>query len=351
MTRVAVLLPQVPFLEGGAEAHAGGLVRALEARRIEADLVTMPYKWYPREELLKQPLLWRMLDLTESDGRKIDLVVGTKFPSYCALHPNKVVWLIHQFRQIYDLWGTPYSDFAPTAEDEAVRERIRQADLACLGEARKVFTNARNTAQRLERFCGLPGEALYHPPPLEPLLRSLPPTEPGDFVLSVGRLDDLKRVELLLDAAAKVPGLEVRIAGSGPAREKLEARAAKLGLGSRARFLGRVPEEEVVALYRGCRAVWYAPFDEDYGYVTLEAFLAGRPVVTARDSGGILEFVRDGETGLVGDPDAGSLAELLGRLAADRVLAARLGAAGAEAVRDITWENACRRILEAGGLA
>jgi len=348
VTRAAVLLPQVPFSIGGAEAHARGLVEALRAAGCEADLVTLPYKWYPREELLKQPLLWRLIDLTESDGAKIDLVIGTKFPSYCVLHPNKVVWLIHQFRQIYDLWGTPFSDFAPTPGDEAVRESIRKADQVALREAKKIFTNARNTAARLKKFSGLDGEALYHPPPLAPLLRGNR-SAPGSFVLSAGRLDDLKRIDLLLAAAARVPALEVAIAGSGPAGEKLRAKAGSLGVGGRVKFLGRVSDEELAKLYRDCRAVWFAPFDEDYGYVTLEAMLAGRPVITASDSGGVLEFVVDGETGFVADPSVESLTLALSKAASDAETCRRLGAAGAERVSGITWQNAVNAILAAGG--
>src|SRR6476469_9963681 len=114
--RIAVCAPQVPFERGGAEIFADDLVGELRARDHETDLVTVPYKWYPGERVLSQAFLWRLLDLTESDGRAIDLVIATKFPSYAVRHPNKVVWLLHQFRQAYELDRTELGQFGESAE-------------------------------------------------------------------------------------------------------------------------------------------------------------------------------------------------------------------------------------------
>ena len=97
--RIAVCAPQVPFEHGGAELFTETLVSELQKRDHEATLVTIPFKWYPGTRVLTQAFLWRLLDLEESNGRKIDLVVGTKFPSYAVRHPNKVIWCVHQFRQ------------------------------------------------------------------------------------------------------------------------------------------------------------------------------------------------------------------------------------------------------------
>ena len=96
--RIAVCRPQVPFARGGAEIFTDELVRQLRARGHEAEVVSVPFKWYPGQRVLTQAFLWRLLDLTEADGMPIDLVVATKFPSYCVRHPCKVVWLLHQFR-------------------------------------------------------------------------------------------------------------------------------------------------------------------------------------------------------------------------------------------------------------
>jgi glycosyltransferase involved in cell wall biosynthesis len=98
-------------------------------------------------------------------------------------------------------------------------------------------------------------------------------------------------------------------------------------------------------LYAGALGILYAPFDEDYGYVTLEAFLAAKPVITAADSGGTLEFVRDGINGFVCAPDPPALAAAIDRIAGDRSLAERLGGAGQSLARTITWDGVIEQLL------
>src|SRR5438876_5026824 len=162
--RIAVCAPQVPFARGGAEIFADDLVAELRARGHEAALVTVPYKWYPGERVLSQAFLWRLLDLTESDGRPIDLVIATKFPSYAVRHPNKVVWLLHQFRQAYELDRTDLGQFGESPEERATRRAVQRLDRIALGEARRVFATSRNVAERLERTTGIVPDLMPHPP-------------------------------------------------------------------------------------------------------------------------------------------------------------------------------------------
>ncbi|MEW6583618.1 MAG: glycosyltransferase family 4 protein [Actinomycetota bacterium] len=341
--RVAVCTTQVPFERGGAEILVDSLVAALRERGHEADAVTLPFKWYPSVDLLQGALAWRMLDLTEANGRPIDVVVATKFPAYLVRHPRKVVWLFHQFRQAYELHGTALAQFADDAEGVAMREAIREMDTLAFAEARGVFTISQNVTDRLRRFNDVHSTVL-RPPPQRLGLSWL-----GDdgYVLSVGRLDAAKRNDLLLRAAAQAPGVEVVVVGEGPERAPLEALAAELGLGGRVRFTGRVGEQELEGLYGRCRAVFYAPFDEDYGFVPIEAHMAGKPVVTTTDAGGPLEFVRDGETGLVTAPTPAAVAAGLSRLHADPDLARRLGAAGAQAGGVLDWDAIVNALLGA----
>src|SRR6266550_3852491 len=181
-----------------ARTAADDLVAELRGRGHETDLVTVPYKWYPGERVLSQAFLWRLLDLGESDGRSIDLVIATKFPSYAVRHPRKVVWLLHQFRQAYELDRTELGQFGESAEERATRRAVQRLDRVALGEARKVFATSRNVADRLQRSTGIAAEVMPHPPQELPYR-----TESyDDFVLSVGRLDRAKRHELLLDALA-----------------------------------------------------------------------------------------------------------------------------------------------------
>ncbi len=313
----------------------------LRGRGHETDLVTVPFKWYPGERVLSQAFLWRLLDLTEADGRAIELVIATKFPSYAVRHPNKVVWLLHQFRQAYELDRTELGQFGESSEDRATRRAVQRLDRVALGEARKVFATSRNVAERLKRGTGIEAEVMPHPPQELPYR-----TESyDDFVLSVGRLDRAKRHELLLEALAADSTLRCVIVGEGPDRGRLEEVARRRGLDGRARFAGRVDEEELAGLYARCLAVYYAPVDEDFGMVPYEAFLSEKPVVTTTDSGGPLEVVADRRTGLVCEPRAAALAEACSWLRNHVDDAKAWGKAGKEIARRVSWDETIVRLV------
>jgi glycosyltransferase involved in cell wall biosynthesis len=337
--RVVVAAPQVPFVRGGAELMAEGLVGALRERGHEAELVSMPFKWYPGARVLDQAFLWRLADLSESDGRRIDRVIATKFPAYCIRHSNKVAWVLHQFRQAYDYDGTDLGQFGTGPEDRAVVRAIRRLDVVALGEARRVFATSHNVADRLRRFNGITAEVLPHPP--QSLAYRTAPSE--GFVLSVNRLDRAKRIDLLVEAAERDPSLRVVIVGDGPDRERLERLAG--GLNGRVELLGRVDEERLADLYARCLAVFYAPVDEDFGMVPYEAFLSGKPVITTVDAGGPLEVVSDRETGCVVAPTADELARASAHLASHPDEAAAFGAAGRELARRVTWDACVDALL------
>jgi glycosyltransferase involved in cell wall biosynthesis len=341
--RVAVCVPQVPFERGGAEILAETLVDELRARDHAAELVTIPFKWYPGTRVLTQALLWRLADLEEANGRPIDLVIPTKFPSYVVRHPRKVVWLVHQFRQAYEWDGTELGQFGAEPRDRAAVRAIQRLDRTSLGEAHKVFATSRNIAKRLERSIGLEAELLPHPP--QQLAYRC--DEYGDFVLSVGRLDPTKRVDLLLRAAAERPSLQLVVAGDGPERGRLEELARELGLDGRVSFAGRVDNSELTDLYARCLAVYYAPVDEDSGLVPYEAFLSTKPVITTRDAGGPLEVVEDGRTGLVCEPTAAAVAEACDRLAEHRETARELGSLGKTQAEQVTWDATIDKLLGA----
>lgn len=337
MKRILVATTQVPFAHGGAELHARSLVDELKATGYGVDLVQLPFSWTRRVDVMKSALAWRLLDLRTLAADPIDLVIAMRFPAYLIRHPNKVVWLIHQFRQVYDLKGTPYSEYQSSPEDEAAAAMVRAMDQRSLSEARALFTNARNTASRLQRFNGLSATPLYAPPPL---LREIRPGKFGDYVLAVGRLDRMKRFELLLEAlAATSSSTRAIFAGRGPEQEKLEELARQKGLEERVIFAGFVDDARLLDLYANALAVFYAPYDEDYGYVTVEAMRAGKPVLTTRDAGGVLEFVEDGINGFIAPPSAPKrLGKAIDRLAREPGLAETLGQAGQRKVAGIGWD-------------
>jgi len=343
---ILVCETQVPLVRGGAELLVRQLVGELRGRGFATDRVALPFKWYPKDEILAHAAAWRLLDLSESNGRTIDLLIGTKFPTYFARHPHKVCWLVHQHRAAYELCGTPYSDFADEELDVALRDRLMTLDEQMLGECVGLYTISRTVTDRLARYNGLGSMPLYHPPLLAPRLEAGPY---GNYLLSVARLERNKRIELAIEAMAHLPGaLRLVIVGDGSQRDALERTAEEAGVTSRIDWLGAVDDEQLIPLYREALALVYAPFDEDYGLATLEAFLARRPVITAIDSGGTLEFVVDGVNGFVVDPVPDAVAAAVSKLDASRPLAASLGSAGHDLARQISWDSVIERLVSHG---
>jgi glycosyltransferase involved in cell wall biosynthesis len=340
--RIVVAEARVPFVRDGAELHARALVTQLRRRGHDAESVALPFCGR-KSALLDEACAWRMMNLSSSNARPIDLLIATRFPTWCARHPRKVAWIMHQHRPAYELAGTPYSDFGDSEDDDRLRRQIVDLDARMLGECERIVTNARNTADRLRRFNGITARPLYHPPPIADQLHEGPY---GDYVLVVARLEPLKRVSLAVRAMAHVAApIRLIVVGEGSQRDALERDAARAGVGDRVEFAGAVWGDAVAALYASALAVVYTPFDEDYGYVTLEAFLASKPVITATDSGGPLEFVVDGTNGFVVDPDERAIAAAINRLAADRSLAERLGRAGQTVARPIGWDGVIEQLL------
>jgi len=343
--RIAICTAQIPFEHGGAEILAESSVRELRKRGYAVDLVRVPFRWYPKEEILKGYLAWRLLDLTESEGKPIDLVIALKFPSFAVRHPNKIVWLVQQFRQAYDLFSTEHSYFTTSPEDERLRQCIHRIDTQTLAESRRRFAISRNVAQRLARYNGLQAEPLYPPPTHEGLYRN---DGYGNYVLVVNRLNVIKRTHLIIKAIAHVRGgARLLIAGRGPEEQRLKDLTHRLGATERVEFLGYVDGNMLLDLYANCFALFYGPLDEDYGLATVEAFKSQKPVLTMADSGGVLEFVEDGYTGYVVLPtDLRQLAARIDELYADRERCRRMGMQGYQAVEHINWDQTIQRLVE-----
>jgi glycosyltransferase involved in cell wall biosynthesis len=346
---ILICTTQVPFTKGGAESHVEGLRRALEAAGYHAEIAAVPFKWYPPEEIMRGALAWRLLDVTEANGKPVDLVVGMKFPAYIVAHPRKVLWILHQYRSAYNLWGTPFDDLSTHPEGGRVREWVRHCDNKFIPEARKVFANSRAVAERLRRYNRIESEPLYHPPPRAERLRE---GGQGDYVFYPSRLEPQKRQELLIEALAhtRTP-VRVVFAGGSADPKHYEALVRKHKVGDKVSLRGFVGEDEIVELYAGALGVCYLPFDEDYGYVTLEAMLSAKPVVVPRDGGGAAEFVEHESEGLICEPEPRPVAACLDRLYTDRDEARRMGRRGRDKLLalDLSWRKVVERIISAAG--
>ena len=202
---------------------------------------------------------------------------------------------------------TPCSRTSSRQEDgPAVRDMVWNADRLALNEAKRVFTNSKNVKERLWTSLRIPAEVLYHPSPVMEHLMDQPSGPFGEYVLFPSRMESLKRQSLVVDAMQHVKtAVGLVLVGRGRTSRRSAIRWIGWDWQQRVRFEIDVTDERLFQLYGAALAVYYGPFDEDYGYVTLEGFAADRPVVTLADSGGPLEFVVDGETGLVAAPDPG----------------------------------------------
>jgi glycosyltransferase involved in cell wall biosynthesis len=346
--RVLLAMAQVPFIRGGAELHAEGLCDALRAAGHHAEIVAIPFKWYPPARILDHMAACRLLNVSEIGGTTVDLVIGMKFPAYLIDHPNKVLWILHQHRQAYELWGHPMGDLHLEPGGEQVRDAIRAADRRFIPEARAVFANSATVAQRLKEYCGIASTPLYHPPPQA---KHFYCEEAEEYLLFPSRIATMKRHALVLEALA-LTRKPVRVSFLGAAdhdteAQELRASAIRLGVGQRVMWLGAVSDSEKFRYYARALGVIFPPVDEDYGYITLEAMLSSKPVITCTDSGGPLEFVRDGKTGVVAAPTPQALAAAMDTLWEDRSRAKVMGEAGHKLYdsMDISWSNVVKKLL------
>jgi glycosyltransferase involved in cell wall biosynthesis len=342
--RVAVLNANVPFVRGGAEELRDHLVLNLRKAGVDAESYDFPFAWDPAENLLDEMLWAKNIRFDDAD-----LVIPIKFPTYLVEHPNKVVWLLHQYRQAYDIRDAGKSNIPETPRGQQIIEAIRRTDIAALSAARKVFTIAPTVSDRLWRYNGVASTVLRHPLN-DPELFVGGPSD--GYILATGRMTAIKRQHLLIEALVHAPGLRLVVAG--PADEptyigRLRSKVERLGLQDRVTLdIRYLPRSELVHLVNHAQAVAYAPFDEDsIGYCTMEAFRASKPVITTTDSGGILDIVADGENGLIAQPDAEHLGAAFRRIGSDSQLAERMGRKGREDLdaKGLNWPSTIERLL------
>lgn len=344
---ILICTTQVPFTRGGAESHVEGLRRACCEAGYETEVVALPFKWYPPAEIMRGALAWRLLDLSEANGKPVDLVIGMKFPAYLVAHPRKVLWIMHQYRAAYNLWGTPFDDLSTYPEGTRIREWIRECDGRFIPEAKKVFANSKTVAQRLQDYNRIESEPLYHPPPRFEQLRT---GDQGDYFFYPSRLEPQKRQELLIEALRFVRSpVRIVLAGGSRNLKYYQLLIKKHDVGDRVKLAGYVSETEMVELYANALGVCYLPFDEDYGYVTLEGMLSGKPVVVPNDGGGATEFVDHGHDGLIVAPEPRAIAESLDTLYSNREQARQMGSRGREKLLaiNLSWKNVVERLVSA----
>jgi len=343
--RVLVLGAQVPFVRGGAELLNESLLKEInKLQGIKAELVQLPFKWYPEEQMLNDLAAWRLLDISEANGNKIDLVIGTKFPTYAVQHEKKILWLVHQHRTLYDLENTQFDGLYSVKGSQHIRDKLRQLDEKFIGECAKKYTIASNVSDRLKKFNGLTAQTLYPPAPFADKIVS---GDYGDYVLFIGRMEELKRPSLLIQAMKQAcKETKAYFIGTGIQKEQLARLIVEQNLSARCKMLGYVSEEELVSYLAHCRAVFYAPYDEDYGYATIEAFLAKKPVITCTDSGEVTNIVHQTQSGFVVENDTTAIAAAIDAVySLSNTELEQLAQAGYQFAKSITWDNVIKKLV------
>ncbi|TDX59254.1 glycosyltransferase family 4 protein [Orenia marismortui] len=341
---IAICSSQVPYVRGGAEILVDELHKQLLKRGFESVIINIPFKWYPKQQLIDSALVWRMTDITESNGKKIDRVICTKYPNYVVNHPDKVLWLFHQHRQMYDLLGGEYSEFKNTPEDLAYINQVKNIDNNTITEAKKVFTISKTVSGRLKKYNDIESTALYPPTKHEEEYYT---EDYDDYIFIASRLDSIKRINLIIEAMKYTKtDAKLLIAGKGPHENEYKKLAKKLGLKNKVVFKGFVSDEELLNLYANCFSVFFSPKDEDYGFITIEAFKSKKPVITTVDSGGVLEFVEDGKTGYVVENDPKKIAEKVDYLYNNRNKCRKFGQNAYKKVEEIYWDNVIEQLTK-----
>ena len=342
--RVAVVTSSPPLVEGGPLVIARALVTALRAEGHDADIVVTPQN--PFGHQTSAYIATWLTEVRSSDGKPIDRVISLRYPSYAVRHPHHVCWLNHTMREYYDLWDRFSATLSPEGrfKESLRRKLIHQTDRFLLTRnVRRVFVQSRTIQDRLRMWRSLKTQILYPPAPQ----RNYRCDEYGDYIFMASRLTLLKRADLLVRALAlpAAAGIRAVIAGEGDEYGPLAQLITNLKLGDRVTLTGRLSDEQLVTHLARCRAVCFPPRDEDYGFVTVEAFASRKPVITCRDSGGPAELVIDGEHGFVSEPTADALADALRKIMKSRDLAERLGGQAHEKGAQLTWSATVRTLL------
>lgn len=344
MATIAVVTSSPPFAEGGHLVMARELVRALREAGHETGLIVTPQNRFGQQGSAYLAAWCTDVQLAHEE-KKVDQVISLRFPGYAVQHPNHVLWLNHRMREYYDLWDqfSAHLSWKGKIKERTRRALIHRVDKHLFNRMQRRYVISGTVQARLKRFGNIQSDVLYPPPPM----RAYRHDGYGDYIFGVSRLSPLKRFDLVLRALAEPVAASIKcvIAGEGAELERLQVLASHLDIEHRVQFVGRVSDDEMIEHLARCRAVVFPPFNEDYGFVTVEAYMCGKAVITCTDSGGPSELVKDGETGFVTDPTPEGLSEAMRKLMDDRNLAQRMGEAGHAVAAQLTWPGAIEQLL------
>lgn len=384
--KVAIVGPSpVPYAYGGAEGLMWKLTESInDIGPHQAELVKLPSKESSFWDLVRSYRNFYDLDLSH-----FDVVISTKYPSWMVRHDNHLVYMIHHLRGLFDTYhlfdlpqrvpenlrvglvdeilgvieskdrsdGAVEKIFDELIELEEVRGRydkntfnfpgpfireiVHYFDSSALSpdKIKGYFSISDNVKLRTGYFPdGVAVKTLRPPSKMDGFYSS-----GHDYLFTASRLDQPKRIDLLVESMRYVPhDIKLKIAGTGPEEKRLRDLIAD---DKRVELLGFVDDNKLLDLYSDALAILYIPYDEDYGLITVEAMMSRKPVITAIDSGGPLEFVRDSKTGFVVEPKPEKMAEKINILVETPEMAKEMGYKARKVVEEVTWDAVVAGLL------
>jgi glycosyltransferase involved in cell wall biosynthesis len=335
--RIALVAPEpIGGERGGAENLYDGLVMALNRAGHNASKLSIPVDETAFEGILEAYCRFFYLDLSD-----YDLVISTKAPTYMVRHKNHISYLLHTIRVFYDMFEREVG----SRDMRSQRQLIHRFDRYGLdtSRVRAHFVNGSAVCKRMiaadDFWKGIDFRVLHHPPSYD-----LKEPKRGEFVFFPGRLHRWKRPELVIQAMDYVEhNVELLITGRG--EDEVYYRQLSKD-DERIKFLGQIGDEVMADLYSRAIVVPFVPINEDYGLITVEAFMGKKPVITCTDSGEPADIVRDSVSGFIVDPDPRKIAEKINYLVENPGIADAMGLEGFRSVQNITWENTVKSLLE-----
>jgi glycosyltransferase involved in cell wall biosynthesis len=323
---------------GGAERFYDGLRSSLCVHGMEAEIVPVVPDESSFEAILASYLRFYDLDLKEYDG-----IISTKAPGYLARHPNHVCYLLHTMRRFYDMFDMEFPSAGPHLLEQ--RRCVLEMDTAAFlsRNIRQIFVIGEEVRDRLQSFNGIRSEVLYP----ATTLTGFRLDGNFDYLFMPGRLHRWKRVHLVIAAMSFVKApIKLKISGVGEDQAELRKLAKE---DPRIEFLGRITDEQLVEHYANALAVPFVTYREDYGYVAVEAFHSGKPVITCRDSGEPARLVARFEAGLICDPTPEAIGAAIDSLYSAPQTAKKLGESGRIHAADLNWDSTSTRLIRALG--
>lgn len=345
--KIAIVNNMVPFIYGGAEFLADSLAEKLVEYGHKAQVIRLPFAWSSAAQIAESMLAVKLTRIINTDK-----VIALKFPAYYIEHPNKTLWLLHQFRQAYDLQNTEYDFFAQDHEYQKLKAAIYKTDNECFTKlSGKIYTNSKVVSERLMKYNNIPSKVLY-PPLMESEIYYN--KECGDYIFYPSRVNHSKRQHLAVEAMRYVKsGVKLVLAGKGDSKEdenSIFELIERYDVKDKVTYLDRfISQQEKADLFANCLGGIYIPYDEDsYGYVTLESIHSEKPIISCNDAGGTYVVVKDSETGYMTESTPKALAAAMDKLYQNKQKAIEMGKNGLQLLKElgITWDNVIRSLLK-----